>query len=188
LIGYAGAMIEIRPLDAPSSKTEYQPYDADLPLVFDELAAFLRDQMSGARVEHVGSSSVPGLGGRNVLDVVVTAPEAEHELLRTRLVGLGFQPSPFRHFLPLLVASVSRQEKSFSVLLYVLTPESDMYHGWIAFRDHMRAHPEDAAAYERIKRAAITEGNGDMESYQRAKTPFVVAIANQITKSGRRHG
>src|SRR5262245_44181571 len=99
-------MIEIGQLDAPSAQAQYHPHDIDLPLVFEEMAAFLRDRMPAAYcIEHVGSSSGSGLGGRNVLDVVVTAPEADHEPLRTRLVGLGFQPSPFRHFLPLLVAS-----------------------------------------------------------------------------------
>ena len=178
-------MIEIGRLDTRSTKAEYHPYDTDLPLVFDEMAAFLRTRMSDARIEHVGSSSVRGLGGRNVLDVVVTAPEADHEPLRARLVNLGFQPSPFRHFLPLLVAAVSSRGKSFPVLLYVMTPESDIYRGWIAFREFMRSHPEHAAEYDRIKRAAIANGKGDQEQYQHTKTPFLVGITNQIEESRR---
>ena len=177
-------MIEIGQLDASSAKAQYHPYDIDLPLVFEEMAAFLRDRMPAAYgIEHVGSSSVAGLGGRNVLDVVVVAPETDHEPLRTRLVGLGFQPSPFRHFLPLLVASVRGRGKSFPVLLYVMTPESDVCREWIAFRDHMRSHPEDAAEYDRIKRAAIADGQDDQGQYQHAKTPFLLAIVNQIKKS-----
>jgi len=177
-------LIRITRPDAPSTKAEYHPYDTDLPHVFEDIATFLRGQLFGIRIEHVGSTSVPGLGGRNVLDIVVAAPEADHEPLRARLVALGFQPSPFRHFLPLLVASASTRGKSFPVLLYLIASESDIYRGWIAFRDHMRSHPEDAAEYDRIKRAAIAGDGVDQAGYQHAKMPFLVAITNRIEKAG----
>ena len=175
-------MDRIKPATSLSDTVEYHPYDPQLPAVFDQIKRLIQRAAPDLRVEHVGSSSIPGVGGRNVLDIVIPVEGPAQASIEQHLYGLGFQDAPFRHFLPVLVGVVSEQGKDYSILLYVLPPDSDIYQGWITFRDYLRAHPEEAQAYDRVKQQAIAAGTVDGQRYQQAKTPFLVALTEKIQK------
>src|SRR5882672_5026618 len=54
----------------------WAPYDIRFPLVAAQVASLVRDRMPNVTVEHIGSTAVPGCGGKGVIDVmVVCAPE-----------------------------------------------------------------------------------------------------------------
>jgi GrpB-like predicted nucleotidyltransferase (UPF0157 family) len=170
-----------------SDQVEYHPYDPRLPEVFDAVKSIIQQALplattGGAQVEHVGSSSIPGIGGRNVVDIVIPAAEPEQAAIKHGLHALGFQDNPFRHFLPLLVGVLPYQERDYTLLVYVLAPESEIYTGWVAFRDHMRRHPEDAQAYDALKQQIVAEGAVGGGRYQQAKTSFLVSIAEKIQR------
>ena len=179
-------MNPIKPMTAGSDKVEYHPYDPSLPQAFEAIRSIIQQALPNARVEHVGSSSIPGLGGRNALDIVIPAQQPDQAAIKQSLYGLGFQDSPFRHFLPLLVGTLPYQGRDYTLLSYVLAPESDIYVGWIAFRDHMRRHPVDAQAYDALKKQIVAEGvaKGAVDGwrYQQAKTPFLVSMSEKIQR------
>lgn len=180
-------MKAIRPFadadNAAPYAVRYAPYDAALPEVFDELERLVRDAAGPVRLEHVGSTSVPGLGGRNALDVAMpTAGDAQPAVQRA-LYGLGFQDSPFPHYLPLLVGRLELRESSYPVLLYLVAPGSDVLRDWLAFRDHLRVHVEDAITYDAIKRR-IALGGIEGEAYQAAKEPFLTSLVAKIRTAG----
>lgn len=172
-------MIELRAFGEASGVTSYQPYDPALPEVFAEIRTLILRLLPTVRVEHVGSTSVPGLGGRNVIDLAVLAPEEDHSTVRSSLQQSGFEPSPFPHYLPLLVTTAVSSGRSYPVLAYVVTPTSDVYAGWASFRDHMRTHPDDARDYDKVKQEVIAQGHTDGEAYQAAKTPFILGVVDK---------
>jgi GrpB-like predicted nucleotidyltransferase (UPF0157 family) len=176
-------MVELSTFGAGSDSTSYQPYDPALPEVFAEIRTLILRLLPEVEVEHVGSTSVPGIGGRNVIDLAVLAPERDHRAVRTGLLAVGFEPSPFPHYLPLLVATASRGGRDYPVLAYVVTPTSDVYVRWISFRDHMRTHPVDAHGYDLVKRQAIADGHTDNETYQTAKTPFILGVVEKLSRA-----
>ena len=48
----------------------------------------------GSQIHHVGSTAVPGLGGKNILDILISAKDSEHmNELRDKLVAIGYFPS-----------------------------------------------------------------------------------------------
>ena len=55
---------------------QYAEYDARYPVVFDRLRALVESAAPGYQLEHVGSTSVPGLGGRPIIDTALVAPES----------------------------------------------------------------------------------------------------------------
>jgi GrpB-like predicted nucleotidyltransferase (UPF0157 family) len=169
-------MVELKPFGEGSDVTSYQPYDPSLAEVFAEVRTLIRHTLPALHVEHVGSTSIPGVGGRNVIDIAVLAPEESHEAVRDELLGVGFQASPFPHYLPLLVATASAPGHDYPVLVYVVAPDSEVRVGWVAFRDHMRTHPHDARGYDRVKRQAIAAGHTTHEAYQVAKTPYILDL------------
>lgn len=158
---------------------QYHEYNSQLPLVFASVQELIQSA-TGRSAEHVGSSSIPGVGRRNVLDIALPIAENEQPQAKQALYDLGFEDSPFPHYLPLLVGQIAYESRSYQILLYVVAPESDVLKDWIAFRDYMRGQPEEAQAYDATKREAIAKGKVIGDDYQEAKTPFITAIAKKI--------
>jgi GrpB-like predicted nucleotidyltransferase (UPF0157 family) len=161
--------------DAPYV-VQYHAYDPRLPSVFEKVKRLIQSTAGLLPVEHIGSSSIPGIGGRNVLDIAIPAAEPKQPEIRQALYELGFEDSPFPHYLPLLVGEVTYESKSYPILLYIVTPESSVFGEWLKFRGYMRGHPEEARAYDTTKREAIAMGRVKGDDYQQAKNPFLAAI------------
>src|SRR5258706_1975255 len=166
-----------------SNAAEYHPYDTNLSAVFEQIKNIIQQPLPGIQVEHVGSSSIPGVGGRNVIDIAIPTIDLDQTSIKDQLKALGFQDAPFRHFLPILIGSVSHQSKEYAILLYVLSLDLDVYKDWIIFRDFMRTHPDDAHAYDQVKQETIAAGKINGANYQQAKTPFLVSTMKKIKMS-----
>lgn len=166
--------------DDSAYTVQYQAYDPRLPTVFADLKSLVQAQVGSVTVEHVGSTSIPGVGGRNALDVAVAVEDSERPAILEALHRLGFQDSPFPHYLPLLVGRLPSRGSSYSILLYVISPQSHVYRDWLAFRDYMRTHPADALAYDAVKQRAILDGEIEGERYQTAKAPFLTSISAKL--------
>ncbi len=162
----------------------FTEYDDRYPGAVDCLAESLRSMLPTIRVEHVGSTAVPGLGGRRVLDVVIPAATEEHDRLRSTLLGLGFVDFPFAHIQPLLQGTVRYANEEYPVLLYLLPPDHPYLRGWIACRDYLRGHPDEARRYAEVKRRAIADGQTAPWSYQQAKTPYLEELVKKIEREG----
>jgi GrpB-like predicted nucleotidyltransferase (UPF0157 family) len=159
---------------------QYHVYDPRLPGAFEKVKLLIQSAAGPIPIEHVGSSSMPGVGGRNVLDIAIPAAEPEQPAIRQALYELGFEDSPFPHHLPLLVGEVEYESTQYQILLYVVAPESHVFKGWLEFRDYMRIHPEEAAGYDATKREAIAKGRVKGDDYQQAKTPFLAAVSAKL--------
>ena len=165
--------------DAPYV-VEYHTYDSRLPNVFEQIKRMIQATAGPVLVEHVGSSSIPGVGGRNLLDIAVPAPESQHADIRKAMYALGFEDSAFPHYLPLLVGQLAHESTNYQILLYVVSPESPVLAGWLRFRDHMRSHSEDAQAYCTAKQEAVASGKAEGRDYQEAKNPFLTVISAKL--------
>lgn len=129
-------------------------------------------------VEHAGSTSVPGLAAKPVIDVVLLVPAANDEAAYVpALEGAGFQfrlrePDWFEHRL-------LRGERP-AVNLHVFSAGCPEAEAMIAFRDHLRTHPEDRGLYERTKRELASRTWESGQDYADAKTEVVRDIQTRI--------
>lgn len=158
----------------------YEDYDERYPQVAAEVVKAIQAMLPSTQVEHVGSTAIPGLGGRRVLDMVLPAEPEKHHEMESKLLSMGFIKSPFPHFLPMLAGSIHYHGKDYPVLLYLLPQEHEVYQGWMAFRTYMRQHPEEVQDYAEVKRRAIAEGKTDPGSYQQAKTPYLESLVKRL--------
>ena len=172
--------IKINSFGEGSDKTEYHTYDQNLPQIFENIKSLINETILDVSVEHIGSSSIPGIGGRNVLDIAIPTMTKNHQAIRTKLKKLGFEDSPFPHYLPLLVASTRFEEKKYFILLYIVSPDNETYKNWINFRNYMRTHPDDAKEYNDAKKQAVKDSNTRGDLYQNAKAPFLQKINAKI--------
>lgn len=155
-----------------------EPYDARWPGFFAaesvRIEAALTDQVT--RVEHVGSTAVPGLGAKPVVDIQVSVrsmvPRAAYV---DPLVQLGYSwaldPWTDQH------EFFSRDEDGQRAFhIHVCGENSDWERRHLAFRDWLLNHPEDSTAYERLKRDLAERHPRDPYTYTDEKSEFIRAI------------
>ncbi|MGU3408796.1 GrpB family protein [Microbacterium sp. M1A1_1b] len=125
-------------------------------------------------VEHIGSTAVPGLAAKPIIDVVVAVPDVTDEAA---------------YLEPLLVAGYQLRVREPGHRL-VRTPERDVHvhvyeqgtpavDAYLLLRDHLRADDADRALYEQTKRALMTRQWDDMNAYADAKTSVIEAIKHR---------
>ncbi|NNL65824.1 MAG: GrpB family protein [Myxococcales bacterium] len=130
------------------------------------------------RIEHVGSTAVPGLAAKPIVDVLLGVPTlAEIEARIPALEALGWQyvPEheevfPDRRFL----ARPAARPRSHH--LHAVEIGTAFFRDHLAFRDHLRAHPADAAAYAALKRRLAERFRDDRPGYTEAKTAFIEGV------------
>ena len=150
------------------------PYDPAWPLRFAAEAACLVEALAPVvGIEHVGSTSVPGLAAKPTLDIAVGLPSLELGALRTtRIEALGYHYGG-DHGLP---QHVFRRGSAvpWDYLVHVVEHGGRMWCDYLAFRDHLRSHPEDAGRYAALK-ASLLVGRGEWY-HGLDKEPFIGPI------------
>ena len=152
-------------------------YDPQWPEMFMELRARIATVLGdlAAAIEHVGSTAVPGLAAKPVIDidVLLSSSDGLPQAIE-RLASLGYA-----HRGDLGVAGRDAFRQPFGQPahhLYVCPPDSIEYRRHIEFRDHLRAYPESARRYVELKRNLAAEFGNDRERYNTGKTEFVDKI------------
>lgn len=157
-----------------------QEYDPAWPRLFEGLRGRLLDVLGelAVAVEHVGSTAVPGLAAKPVVDIDAVVPSAEDvPLAIERLERAGY-----RHEGDLGIPSREAFEPPADAPwhhLYVLPADSEELRRMLVFRDYLRAHPEEASTYAALKREAARRFGGDRRAYTDAKDEFVERILSQ---------
>ncbi len=138
----------------------FHPWDPRAPDVARELARLIASARPGAVAEHVGSSSVPGLPGKNVIDLGIEVDPDEIPPLVEALRSLGFQAqpglAPFPPTRPLLVGSVRHDGAEFRIHCHVMPPARRELVEQLGFRDALRADPALRDAYAEAKLRIVT--------------------------------
>lgn len=159
---------------------EYQPR---WPQEFALLAAALQETLGplALALDHIGSTSVPGLGAKDVIDVQITVAALAEEV-RERLIAAGYRPFPAirRDHTPegadpdpalwaKFFFNERPGERRANIHVRVAGNPNQQYP--LLFRDYLRAHPQAAATVERIKRELARYHGDDMDAYYAIKDP-----------------
>ena len=155
-------------------------YDSNWPRLFEGL----RTPVWGAvadiaiSIEHVGSTAVPGLAAKPVIDIDVVVPEEAISVGIDRLTALGYQHKGD--------LGVSKREAFRSPdgpprhHLYLCPEGSPALANHLAVREYLRSHPSAARAYGELKKRLAIDFARDSIGYGEAKTAFLVGILQQL--------
>ena len=167
------------PGTAVTKKVEVLPYDPAWQARFEELVQHLLSILAGrdVHVEHVGSTSVPGLAAKPILDVdVVLQNGTDFEQVKAALEADGYY-----HVGDLGIAGreafkYDSKPEFMPHHLYVLLDNSEELRRHLTFRDWLRSHPEDREAYAQVKITAARQFPGDISAYIDAKSGVIFDI------------
>ena len=66
------------------------PYDPGWPLIYKEVAEYIKNSLPDVSIEHIGSTAVPGLQSKNMIDMLVIVLNRDVRSVKKSLIGLGF--------------------------------------------------------------------------------------------------
>jgi GrpB-like predicted nucleotidyltransferase (UPF0157 family) len=172
-----------------SAELEVRAYDPRWPELFRRAEGELRRALGedAVAIEHVGSTAVPGLPAKPVIDIAIAVrslsagvvvaiewlgyeyvPEYEDELPNRRYFHLHPEPE------------LGPGHTGYHVHVYA---EGDPdFADYLRFRDYLRSHPEDAAAYGELKLRLAAEHADDRDAYQEAKSVFVERVVAMLRR------
>jgi GrpB-like predicted nucleotidyltransferase (UPF0157 family) len=169
-------------------EVEIVDYDPRWPLLFDEEAKRLRavlDPSLIVGIEHFGSTAISGLSAKPIIDILIAVrslPAARAtfvEALRNLdYVYWADNPKKDRMF---FVKGMPPFGSKRSHHVPITEPHGEMWRR-LAFRDYLRAHPDEAETYERLKRRLATEHQTDREAYTDAKSAYVEIVMRKAGK------
>jgi len=151
-------------------------YDPDWPRLFERLRRPIWHAVEDVAVsiEHVGSTSVPGLAAKPVIDIDVVVAGPDVVRVTARLTALGYE-----HLGDLGVAgreAFRGPPGSPPHHLYVCPTDSPALANHLAIRDFLRSDPGAARAYGDLKKRLARDHSEDVDGYGQGKTEFLVAI------------
>lgn len=168
--------------DEPVEITDHDPhYEGRFRAERDRLRIGLAT--ASLKFEHIGSTAVPGLAGRPIVDLMLGAPPASWaalDELRARVVALGYEDLGDAGLPERVCFRRQTKLRDFEV---VLVEEGGAH--WrenVAVRDYLRAHPAEAAAYGDAKRAAVAGGARTLLAYSEAKRRAMATLLDKALK------
>jgi GrpB-like predicted nucleotidyltransferase (UPF0157 family) len=151
------------------------PYDPAWPRLYEEEAALWRRLLGGLLVDvaHIGSTAVPGLLAKPTIDLLITVLDVPQlDGLNEALTAAGYLPRG-EHGIPgrrYFVRGTPERHTHHAHAFAVGSPEVARH---LAFRDYLRAHPADAAAYARLKERLARRFPADPAAYTDGKGAFI---------------
>lgn len=154
---------------------EVVSYDPSWSVRFDEWRNRLRQSLGSVarRIEHIGSTAVPGLDAKPVVDIQVSVVDPENEDTYVAAIedsGVSLRSREgegHRYFRP----AAGRRR---SVQIHVCQTGSDWERTHLLFRDYLRAEPAVREAYASLKRELARRYRDDRIAYTEGKTGFIL--------------
>jgi GrpB-like predicted nucleotidyltransferase (UPF0157 family) len=175
-----------RYIRAPVEVHEADPHAAE---VAERLIALIAASWPGAAAEHVGSSAVPGLPGKGIIDLLLPANPVDIARATQALFELGFQrqvPEAFPLTRPMLWGVLRHGSTDYRVHVHLVPDSSPEVAAMRGFRDALRADPALRHSYAALKRAIVVGGPVDPVTFTRAKHDWIAAALRRLGLPGGR--
>jgi GrpB-like predicted nucleotidyltransferase (UPF0157 family) len=137
----------------------------------------------GFCIEHIGSTSVPGLAAKPIIDILLGAPAlAQIEARIPRMQALGYQYLPeYEAVLPQRRYFVKPMARPRKFHFHAVELESAFWSEHLLFRDTLRSEPDVAARYAALKYELAARYGDDRDRYADAKAPFIRSVIERAT-------
>jgi GrpB-like predicted nucleotidyltransferase (UPF0157 family) len=161
------------------SGVDVVPYSDLWPLLYAEESQRIRQALGGTLrvIEHVGSTAVPGLAAKPVIDIALSV-ESFDELDTGALEELGYEYVPeFEDELP-----NRRYFRRPGFHVHAYEQEHEEFLDYLRFRDYLRTHAEDARDYGELKLRLAAELADRRDEYQAAKAPYIARLVSMLRR------
>jgi GrpB-like predicted nucleotidyltransferase (UPF0157 family) len=157
----------------------FDPYEEIYPSLFDvEKERILSKTNSILQIEHVGSTAVPGLGGKGIIDIAILAEKEDLSSVTAILQTIGYEFKPFfntSNHLYFIANLKDPQKGTRRYHIHLICKGHNSWDEFIEFRDYLLSHPDAREEYAAIKEKAV-HNKIEGEQYRKIKDPFIKKI------------
>lgn len=147
-----------------------QLFAVEVPLLEAAIGLFIT-----GGIHHIGSTAVPGLPAKPIIDIMVGVVDLNSALPCLALLReLSYCYAPYRPDLMHWFCKPDPAHRTHH--LHLVAADSEQFRDKLAFRDFLRTHPDTAAEYADLKRGLAVTHRTDREAYTAAKTDFVLRV------------
>ena len=175
----------------PEESIVLVPYDPDWARRFEAERGLLERVLAPwleSGIEHVGSTAVPGIAAKPIVDMVAGIRDLEEaRATYDPLHAVGYVDEPHRPEIAHHFAKPALDLDRRTLNLHLTQPSSSLWRERLGFRDALRADPSLAAEYEALKLRLARGQGGDVQAYTNGKREFVhrVLVSSGIDFSWR---
>lgn len=161
-------------------KYVFKPYNNSFPILFEKEKERIKSQANiKLEIEHVGSTAIPNLGGKGIIDIAIAVTKHDIDAASKHLQTLGYEFRPIHSTndrLYFVIDLPDLEEGLRRYHVHLTHPESNDWIGLIGFRDYLRTHSEAVLEYENIKKQAALKTDSEGELYRKLKRPMFEKI------------
>lgn len=156
---------------------EYRPA---WPALFRQEQLLLATALAevAAQIEHIGSTSVPGLAAKPIIDVMIGLPDfALADSLVPKIEWLGYEyVQKYEAEMPLRRYFRKDTNGARSHHVHMVASGGEFWQRHLLFRDYLQQHPDVASAYAALKQKLAEREWHDLNDYADAKTEFIRSV------------
>jgi GrpB-like predicted nucleotidyltransferase (UPF0157 family) len=182
--------LEQRIEEAIREEISIAPYDPEWPNLYESEAVSLRGKLPRSvviKIEHFGSTAVPGLAAKPVIDVLVQVSSSEEtkEQVVPILEAEGYDYFWRTDVSPAYAWFIKRDAGGRRTHhIHMVEAESKLWER-LYFRDYLREFPEETKRYEELKQFLSEKYPNDRVAYTEGKAEYIIAITE---RAKRRYG
>jgi GrpB-like predicted nucleotidyltransferase (UPF0157 family) len=169
----------------------FKPYDPKFKGLFNKEKSKLKKILQkNTEIKHVGSTAVPGLGGKGIIDIAIKTPRKKLSQFKKKLGGLGYEcrlsehPENDKRIFLQKIIKYSRKERRIHIHLVL---DNEFWESFIVVRDYLRNNDKECKKYSKIKKEAVKYAKGEGKKYREYKDRYLenllrAAIENRQKK------
>ncbi|MDD5567361.1 MAG: GrpB family protein [Patescibacteria group bacterium] len=184
------AKIEKRIQELVKEEISIVPYNQNWPQMFEDEADFLRAKLPKnlvKRIEHFGSTAVPGLSAKPIIDILVevaSLEETKKQIVPILIAegyeyfwrpAIGDQPPYYAWF----IKRGAQGQRTHHI--HMVESDSELWDR-LYFRDYLRQFPEEARRYDELKRDLSNKYSRDRVKYTVAKSDYIQTVTEKAKK------
>ena len=173
-------------------KYSFRKYNKNFPRLFSQekkelLKLSAKNKNVKIEIEHIGSTAVPGLGGKGIIDMAIFVPKKSINSAKKMISSQGYEEWP-----------VPKKRKFFSFARYYgskdhpkrvfhihITSDKDVFQTMLIFKDYLIANPKTSADYAKLKKKAAKSCKNDYRPYLKLKNPFIKSVIIKARKEAK---
>ena len=166
-------------------KYSFNPYDSKFTKLYQREKGKLRKiLLNGAKIEHIGSTAIPGLGGKGIIDIAISVPRKQIRRTKSALQRAGYDHKvnsghTERLFFQKIYRSGTRERR---VHIQLTHDNSHTLQAAVALRNYLRNKKRVAQDYAIIKMNAVKLAKGEGAKYRRYKRCFLDTLEKEALK------
>lgn len=136
-------------------------------------------------IEHVGSTAIPNMYGKNILDILIGVNnQTEFEEVKQSLIKINFVPSEksktenYQFF-----SSTEKETHDGDIHIHLVIKNTERYDEFIVLRDYLLINKKEAKDYSNLKKELIKNGITDRKEYKNKKAIYVSSLIERAKKS-----